>query len=89
MNLGFASQTVGLPLAQCVAGRWDSVSVPASLRLRSHISGPSYTHVQSQYRVQKHFQGTQVGICQTGTVWSVVVAVVVLLRDQTGQSSMA
>lgn len=46
MSLGFASQTVGLPLAQCVAWRLDSVSVLASLRLRSHISGPSYTHVQ-------------------------------------------
>lgn len=53
MSLGFASQTVGLPLAQCVPGRWDSVSVPASLRLRSHISGPSYTHVQIQYQGPK------------------------------------
>ena len=38
-------------------------------------------------RVQEHFQGTQVGIRLTGTTWSVVVTVVVLLRVQTVQYS--
>lgn len=88
MSSGFASLTVGLPLAQCVAWRWDSVSVPASLRLRSHISGPLLTPMCTfNIRVQEHFQGTQVDIRLTGTTWSVVVTVVVLLRVQTVQYS--